>query len=67
MALMKRISLIIILISLFSLFSIVNEFAGFVDWSKVGQELLDPGNDINPYIASLSLLFIFIVELIVLN
>jgi uncharacterized alkaline shock family protein YloU len=64
----NKVLVIIILVCLafFGLFAIVNEFANFIDWSEFGQKILDPANDINPYIASLALLFIFIISIFLL-
>ena len=57
---------ILLCLTFFSLFAIVNEFANFIDWSGVGQKILDPANDINPYIATLALLFILIISIFLL-
>lgn len=64
----NKVIVIILLVCLafFCLFSIVNEFAGFIDWSGIGQKVLDPAGDINPYISALALLFIFIISVFVL-
>lgn len=58
--------MLLVCLTLFCLFSIVNEFAGFIDWSEIGQRVLDPASDINPYISALALLFILIISVFVL-
>ncbi len=58
--------ILLVCLALFCLFSIVNEFAGFIDWSEIGQKVLDPASDINPYISALALLFILIISVFVL-
>jgi len=58
--------ILLVCLALFCLFSIVNEFAGFIDWSGIGQKVLDPASDINPYTSALALLFIFIISVFVL-
>ncbi|MCJ7665506.1 MAG: alkaline shock response membrane anchor protein AmaP [Actinobacteria bacterium] len=58
--------LLLVCIAFFCMFSIVNEFAGFFDWSLIGQKVLDPAVDINPYISTLVLLFIFIISIFIL-
>lgn len=60
------VALILICLALFCLVSIVNEFANFIDWSAAATTVLDPGGDINPYIATLALLFIFIIAIFLL-
>jgi len=68
MNIFNKVLVIIILVCLafFSLFAIVNEFANFIDWSEVGQKILNPANDINPFIATLALLFILIISIFLL-
>ena len=68
MKVFNKVIVVLLLVGLafFSLFSIINEFAGFLDWSVIGQKVLDPANDINPYISALALLFIFIVSVFIL-
>jgi len=68
MNIFNKVLVIIVLVCLtfLSLFAIVNEFANFIDWSEVGQKILNPANDINPYIATLALLFILIISLFLL-
>jgi len=58
--------ILLVCLALFCFFSIVNEFAGFIDWSEISQKVLDPASDINPYISALALLFIFIISVFVL-
>ena len=53
--------LILICLVLFCLVSIVNEFADFTNWSDAASTVLNPDSVINPYIATLALLFIFII------
>ena len=68
MNIFNKVLVIIILVCLafFGLFAIVNEFANFIDWSEVGQKILNPANDINPFIATLALLFILIISIFLL-
>jgi len=68
MNIFNKVSVIIILVCLvfFGLFAIVNEFANFIDWSGMGQKILNPANDINPYVATLALLFILIISIFLL-
>lgn len=68
MNIFNKVLVIIILVCLtfFCLFAIVNEFANFIDWSEIGQRILNPANDINPYIATLALLFILIISIFLL-
>jgi uncharacterized alkaline shock family protein YloU len=68
MSIFNKVLVIIVLVCLafFSLFAIVNEFANFIDWSGISQKVLDPANDINPFIASLGLLFILIISIFIL-
>ncbi len=68
MNIFNKVLVIIVLVCLtfLSLFAIVNEFANFIDWSEVGQRILNPANDINPYIATLALLFILIISIFLL-
>ena len=68
MSIFNKVLVIIVLVCLafFSLFAIVNEFANFIDWSGIGQKVLDPAKDINPFIASLGLLFILIISIFIL-
>lgn len=58
--------LILICLVLFCLVSIVNEFAKFIDWSAAATGVLNPDGGINPYIATLALLFIFIISIFLL-
>lgn len=53
--------LALICIVIFCLISIVNEFAHFIDWSSAATSILDPNGDINPYVATLAMLFVFII------
>ncbi|MCD4668894.1 MAG: alkaline shock response membrane anchor protein AmaP [Actinomycetia bacterium] len=53
--------LVLICLALFCLLSIANEFANFLKWSDTVSRLLNPDYNINPYIATLALLFIFII------
>jgi len=53
--------LVLICLVLFCLVSIVNEFANFINWSGAASSVINPDNAINPYIATLALLFIFII------
>ena len=68
MSIFNKVLVIIVLVCLafFSLFAIVNEFANFIDWSGISQKVLDPAKDINPFIASLGLLFILIISIFIL-
>ena len=68
MSIFNKVLVIIVLVCLafFSLFAIVNEFANFIDWSEISQKVLDPAKDINPFIASLGLLFILIISIFIL-
>ena len=68
MNIFNKVLVIIILVCLafFSLFAIVNEFANFIDWSEISQKILNPTNDINPFIATLGLLFILIISIFLL-
>ncbi|MES0341937.1 MAG: alkaline shock response membrane anchor protein AmaP [Candidatus Humimicrobiaceae bacterium] len=68
MSIFNKVLVIIVLVCLafFSLFAIVNEFANFIDWSGISQKVLDPTKDINPFIASLGLLFILIISIFIL-
>ena len=58
--------LVLICLALFCLFSIVNEFANFLEWSDTAGRVLNPDYNINPYIATLALLFIFIIGIFLL-
>lgn len=58
--------LILICLVLFCLFSAVNEFANFLKWSDTASRVLNPDYNINPYIATLALLFIFIIGIFLL-
>jgi uncharacterized alkaline shock family protein YloU len=68
MSIFNKVLVIIVLVCLafFSLFAIVNEFANFIDWSGISQKVLDPAKNINPFIASLGLLFILIISVFIL-
>lgn len=68
MNIFNKVLVIIILacLTFFGLFAIVNEFANFIDWSQIGQKILNPANDINPFIATLALLFILIISIFLL-
>ena len=58
--------LILVCLVLFCLVSIVNEFANFIEWSTAATNVLSPDGGINPYIATLALLFIFIIAIFLL-
>lgn len=58
--------LILVCLTLFCLFSVVNEFANFLGWSDTASRVLNPEYNINPYIATLALLFIFIIGIFLL-
>jgi uncharacterized alkaline shock family protein YloU len=68
MKIFNKVLVIVVLVCLvfFGLFAIVNEFANFIDWSQLGQKILDPANNINPYISTLALLFILIISVFLL-
>ncbi len=68
MSIFNKVLVIIVLVclSFFSVFAIINEFANFIDWSQIGQKILDPANNINPYISTLALLFILIISVFLL-
>ena len=57
---------VLICLALFCLLSIVNEFADFMNWSDTARTVLNPDHNINPYIATLALLFIFIISVFLL-
>jgi len=53
--------LVLICLALFCLLSMANEFTDFFKWSDTASRVLNPDYNINPYIATLALLFIFII------
>lgn len=68
MNIFNKVLVIIVLVCLafFSVFAIINEFANLIDWSEVGQKILNPANNINPFIATLALLFILVISIFLL-
>ncbi|MFO7928708.1 MAG: alkaline shock response membrane anchor protein AmaP [Candidatus Humimicrobiaceae bacterium] len=55
--------LILLFLILVSLVSIVNEFIDYFKWSDVATTLFNPSIDINPFVSSLALLFVFAISI----
>jgi len=61
----NRIVVVIILLFLVaaSVLAIVNEFVGYFKWSEVALRVFNPQVDINPFVSSLALLFVFAISI----
>lgn len=68
MNIFNKVIIVIILICIIcvSLISIVNVFLEYFKWSDFALKVLNPENDVNPYIAALALLMIFSISIFII-